>query len=75
MSIGRFVVDLGMAGDATQAQLDEIAEKIKKTTDSVIGMQVLAEKQGNTTVAYHVHVSTRGRKCADCEAAAQDMKK
>lgn len=73
MSLLRFVVDVESAGDVQQTTLNEMADKLGKYADSVVGPQFLAEKQGDDgQVTFHVHRSTSRMGCPDCVGVAQD---
>lgn len=73
MTILRFTVDIESDGDVNQATFNEMADKLNKYADSVVGPQYLAEKQGNDgQVTYHVHHSSRRVNCDTCLENAQD---
>lgn len=73
MAIMRFIVDVEAEGDVTSGDGDDMADKIGKYADSVVGVQTLGNKQGDDKqVIWHVHHSTMDYSCTDCRAAAQD---
>jgi len=75
MTILRFTVDVESESDVNQATFEEMADKLSKYADSVVGPQYLAEKQGDDgLVTYHVHRSSRHAACDDCNANAMDRR-
>lgn len=75
MALLRITVDLESAGDVTQDTLEEIADKIDKYADSVVGPMYLADKQGEDKhVTYHVHASTDDYACQDCRELSRDQR-
>lgn len=67
----RVIVDLEAEGDVTNKTAETVAEKVKDYSDSVVGPVQLAEKQGETSMTWHIHHGDAGQ-CQDCRVASKD---
>lgn len=72
MALIRVVVDLEAQGDLTNSVMDEVRDKVQKYADSVVGVQYLADKQGDTESWVHKHESSEDYACQTCRDHAHD---